>query len=310
MNEDKRKFTFDLIKIIVDKLLIGAIVVILGFVGNFLLEKYKSEVRFSEKINETRVANIGTTWEQVNIIESLYDQLKRPILEEMDMFIKSLEFKDSIKYYPADTNMDPFQKDSIHAYRIIALMDTSIFYFNHFYSYLLYFNDTVYEMRFHAKAIVDQNRFWIGENEHAHLSYFLSAFDEYLPEIKISTDKLGKWIEGQKVIDYNYDSVLYDVRCGIPLLKSERVLFKYHYPFYREEKILYHENWYSYSRGSDYKIDVYYNYEDEILEYIDTLSTCIDLVKNIQHTLVKLDYSLDPKRQDISLIRDHLFGKK
>ncbi len=65
----------ELLKIVVDRLLIGALLVFAGLFANYLIEKYKFEEGFRTELNKTRVARIGEVWESLYVYEAAVDNL-------------------------------------------------------------------------------------------------------------------------------------------------------------------------------------------------------------------------------------------
>ncbi len=65
----------ELLKILVDRLLIGCLLVFAGLFANYLIEKYKFEEGFRTELNKTRVARIGEVWENLYVYEAAVDNL-------------------------------------------------------------------------------------------------------------------------------------------------------------------------------------------------------------------------------------------
>jgi hypothetical protein len=63
------------VKILFDRLLIGALLVAAGLWANYLLERYKQQEGFRTELNKTRVERIGEVWESLYVYEAAVDNL-------------------------------------------------------------------------------------------------------------------------------------------------------------------------------------------------------------------------------------------
>lgn len=79
-------FKKEIFKIVLDKLLIGILLVVAGVFANYLVEKYKFEEGFRTELNKTRVARIGEVWENLYIyeasVDNVVDQFRTIVIEE------------------------------------------------------------------------------------------------------------------------------------------------------------------------------------------------------------------------------------
>lgn len=75
MVKSNNQFRQEIFKIILDKLLIGILLVGAGIFANFLIEKYKFEEGFRTELNKTRVTRIGEVWENLYIYEASVDNV-------------------------------------------------------------------------------------------------------------------------------------------------------------------------------------------------------------------------------------------
>lgn len=69
------RFKREIFKIILDKLLIGVLLVVVGVFANYIVEKYKFEEGFRTELNKTRVARIGEVWVNLYIYEASVDNV-------------------------------------------------------------------------------------------------------------------------------------------------------------------------------------------------------------------------------------------
>lgn len=70
MADDKSSFKEDLIKILVDKLLVGLLLIIVGIWSTNLIERLKSERSFSAELAKIRAEKIAEVWEKVYLYEA------------------------------------------------------------------------------------------------------------------------------------------------------------------------------------------------------------------------------------------------
>jgi hypothetical protein len=75
MGSDNSSLKSEILKIVIDKLLIGAILLGLGFAANHMLEQYRNKESFKTELNKTRVAKIGEVWELLYTFEADVDKL-------------------------------------------------------------------------------------------------------------------------------------------------------------------------------------------------------------------------------------------
>lgn len=86
MASSDNQFKREIFKIILDKLLIGVLLVVAGVFANYIVEKYKFEEGFRTELNKTRVARIGEVWENLYIyeasVDNVVDQFRTIVIEE------------------------------------------------------------------------------------------------------------------------------------------------------------------------------------------------------------------------------------
>lgn len=73
----EEKLKHDLIKIVIDKLLIAFILILFGFIGNLFLEKQKSINSLSSHANQIRLEKISEIWEAVYLLYKYEDKFKK-----------------------------------------------------------------------------------------------------------------------------------------------------------------------------------------------------------------------------------------
>ena len=167
MNEELKK---DLLKILVDKLLIGLILVVAGVFANNLVEKYKSEEGFRTELNKTRVARIGEVWEGLYIYEASVDN----VLNHFTQIILETKNNEKLELERRQTELPPLIKTQQS-----ALADLI--------------------------ASTHKNRFWIGEETYKEinnyidiLSDLITAYSEYnvdkIAELDIRREELRRGV--------------------------------------------------------------------------------------------------------------------
>lgn len=65
----------DILKIVLDKLLIALLLIVAGYFSTTLVEKFKADISFSGQLNKIRAEKIGETWEQVYKYEGVISTL-------------------------------------------------------------------------------------------------------------------------------------------------------------------------------------------------------------------------------------------
>lgn len=61
-------FQKDILKTVIDKLLIGLLIALAGFVFNIVLTRYKEEQNFKFQLNIIRAQKIADSWEKLNLV--------------------------------------------------------------------------------------------------------------------------------------------------------------------------------------------------------------------------------------------------
>jgi hypothetical protein len=62
--------------LIVDKLLLGLLLLVFGLWANRALEKFKGQLSFYSEINKQRVAKIASVWEAISSLEQLVGEAR------------------------------------------------------------------------------------------------------------------------------------------------------------------------------------------------------------------------------------------
>jgi hypothetical protein len=144
LNDDN--FKRDLIKIVVDKLLVALILVVVGFFATNLIERFKTERSFSAELSKMRVEKISQVWEKIYQLEAAYD--------ESDRMTKD--------YYISAKTKSPEDDKALYQ-RLI--MDPLI--------------KSVGPLQIELEQLLIKNRFWLGEEMYEEIYYYLNASGEY-----------------------------------------------------------------------------------------------------------------------------------
>jgi hypothetical protein len=139
-----QEFKNDIVKIVIDKLLIGILILIIGLYGNSLLEKYKSAQSFNTDISKIQAKKIGEVWECLYTFEASTDKWVQQILK---IEMESVDIK--------TRNM-----------RLISEMTIPIKE-----------NDKLREVLLKK---VNSNRFWIGENQYDSIMDYTNFLIDYM----------------------------------------------------------------------------------------------------------------------------------
>ena len=138
------KLKNDLVKIVIDKLLIGILILIAGLYGNSWLEKYKSTQSFNTDIRKIQVQKIGEAWEALYAFEASTDKLIRQTLDN-EMEQAGIGTKNTRLI--TETTMSPKVNSEFHK----ALVKKTI-----------------------------SNRFWLGENQYESIIDYSNLLVDYM----------------------------------------------------------------------------------------------------------------------------------
>lgn len=150
----------DLIKISVDKFLIGLILILLGNFATNLVDKFKSERNFSFQLNQKRVEKISEVWEKVYLYEAATEidiqqsKTKRLYIEPREFTDE--EFKRATNETTQNIRQAYKQSDSL---------------------------------RHELINLTNKNRFWLGEESYSEIQNYVENTMEYLYAIENRDEK-------------------------------------------------------------------------------------------------------------------------
>lgn len=149
MAEDKNLKT-ELIKIAVDKLLFGAIILMLGFFTTNLIEKYKTSLSFTSELNKTRVAKVAEVWEKVFAYQEELERIEPYV--PMRPPVRNAKFEDGVKGLEKQSEIN----NEIEQAQIKEAQNR----------------------RKEVVEIANKNRFWIGEEDYGKIMEYTRTMQE------------------------------------------------------------------------------------------------------------------------------------
>jgi hypothetical protein len=150
----------DLIKISVDKFLIGLILILLGNLATNLVEKFKSERSFSFQLNQRRVEKISEVWEKVYLYEAATEEdVKQSKTKRI--YVEPREFTDEA--FERATN------ETLQNIRQAYKQSDSL--------------------RIELISLTNKNRFWLGEESYSEIQNYVQSTLDYLYAIENQNDE-------------------------------------------------------------------------------------------------------------------------
>ena len=154
---------------LIDKLLIGIMLLVLGFFGNRALESFRASQTFRSEMAKTRISYIGETWSAFYTWEAVVQDLVRQSVKLSTINAGEDEMKQQLS--PLLTRSEKLSKDA----RTVA--EANRFWLGkEFYSDFMNYNNVLMG---YMEAFVrnDAKRFMELENE---LSRAKSSFDKFI----------------------------------------------------------------------------------------------------------------------------------
>ena len=144
----------DIIIIVIDKLIIGAVIALLGLGAGWLIESHKSRMSFISEINKTRVQRIAEVWEKLY----LYEARNALLYEQTILYLNKQK-----------TNIS--SHDNNQANGLITTSNNSLSNDDRLnISLQSEYNDIV--------AMLNKNRFWIGEESYRSLMNYTKLIND------------------------------------------------------------------------------------------------------------------------------------
>ena len=169
MAADKESFRREIIKIIVDKALIGILLVIVGFFSTNITEKLKTERSFSSELNKIRAQKIGEVWEKVYLYEAEVEAETQALISSAERFAESTptststprDYQEVVKEAENEIRkkMEEGKIPSEKAYREL-------------------------------KDLINKNRLWLGERSYSEVSEYISTTSDY--SVAVTNKDMGR----------------------------------------------------------------------------------------------------------------------
>ncbi len=160
----KEEFKYDILKIILDKFLIGVLIIIIGLYGNSILENQKQSLSFNNDLSKIQAQKIGDVWELLYIFEASTDSLIRQVAT-IDIETTSIEERNE---------------------RIISEVTG-----------LATKNSKLYDDLIEKTVM---NRFWLGEIQYNSVKDYSALLIEYLEEYAKNNLSRIKSIDAERSI--------------------------------------------------------------------------------------------------------------
>ena len=138
-------FSEQLILTIVDKLLIGLIIVALGFVANFVLERFKSDLAIRSELATKRVLHVEEVWSAFYTWESTVNELVLGINRIIEKHGEAVDARNQAlikEIKPLEARSEKQMNDAIR--------------------------------------LAEEKRFWLGEKNYERLMSFQSSLTNYM----------------------------------------------------------------------------------------------------------------------------------
>jgi hypothetical protein len=146
----------DLTKIVVEKLLIGAVILCLGMFTANRIEHFKSSQSFISEFNKLRVQKIGEVWEQVYVWEAVVEQ------------------------------------NSARAWNILGKGGPTLEDIRQTATELAGVADENIRKKNELLAAANKNRFWIGEEQYEAITDYVAVTERYQSELERATHPMQR----------------------------------------------------------------------------------------------------------------------
>lgn len=154
-------FREEIVKIVVDRLLIGLLLLLAGLLINVTLEKYKSEQSFNRNLSEKRLEVLSECWRLANAVDLESIELRSVLSDIVKVRLGELE---SAKDWEED------QEKRMEIEREISLAVKQ-----EAGSKLSKQTEAIKK----ALSYVRENRFWLEPKEYITLEHFLTTSEQY-----------------------------------------------------------------------------------------------------------------------------------
>lgn len=140
---------FELLKIVIDKFILAAILVFIGLLAKQTLEVYKFDLAFENEIRANRADKIGEVWQELYRFEELTDKFSRSVIDTRNA---------------AMSNDDLSTEDEKRNWIVTQLKETS---------------EQYQEMHANLQEIAYSNKFWLGDEHFTKCADYTNALGNY-----------------------------------------------------------------------------------------------------------------------------------
>lgn len=155
----------ELIKISVDKFLIGMLLILLGSFATNLVEKIKSERSFSIQLNRMRVEKISEVWEKVYLFETATEGAIKELMEQ-----------------PPNEPLEFSEKEANRVVEEFRNLKRKIFKRSD-------------SLKSELTNLANKNRFWLGEESYSEIQNYIASTLDYLYALEdkpVNEEKIQK----------------------------------------------------------------------------------------------------------------------
>jgi hypothetical protein len=186
-----KAFRRDLIKIIVDKLLITLILTVVGLFAAVIVEKSKSRENFSAEVNKMRVEKIGEVWNKIYLYEAAIEDAHASVAE-MDRKIQSGEL--ILGGPPLPTRIRPGHVSGAAA----EMLRWNKEYEKEYAERQAKIFEPSRTLQADLTDTMNRSRFWLGEENYRLIKEYVADTDGYLNNLRWmdGTEKLLKATQG------------------------------------------------------------------------------------------------------------------
>lgn len=176
VKKSPKQLSHEIIKIVVDKLLIGLVLVVAALLASFLLEKFKADETFRSEMNLLRAQKIGETWESIFLAEGVFletsEQLSTTFMGAKRRFeLKQQDLRKRAQLQVEEQDSDPEHEKKLRE-RLFAIQKEAR-------EAQASMKDI--ESRFstqikNTRELVRRNRLWLGEDQYSVANNFIAIF--------------------------------------------------------------------------------------------------------------------------------------
>lgn len=198
MSERRKQFVYDVVKNLIDKLFIGAIVGVVAFNATQVLEENKSVNNAYIELNKTKIMKLAEVWEQAYLLDTslpVYKDLYTSV--DHDIKSKLIQMQQKLKngYPPRKAEQEVLQSEN----EITREFQLNLVKLNN--NYLKSFNDTL-----------NKNKFWLDDEHLKTLLEYSKVVNEIARLTPLKTDSARKKLVELRKEASEFSKTINDVR--------------------------------------------------------------------------------------------------